>query len=279
MNAVSLPTVRRGLLVAFVVSVFAAIPLTAQKAPLFPEPLHVSRTVEDPLMNGPVTIEEYYFGNRVVSVLGQKVVIADYDRGDMTEIDRQAGTYSVTTFEQLAALNAIGAQKQATATEEQLELQVAQRRSDSRASESYEAKPKKPHGNLKKLEIGVDRNVKLSRDAVEVMVGAAYPRVRSLETDFFLRGASPSPTGPVARTQSAGGRGVADHSLPVDQIVSFDFDGQEIVVRNRIVRVQREAPPADAIAIPPGARLVESNAVTAARTIQDIEPTPTKSKQ
>lgn len=224
-------------------------------------------------MNEPVTIEEYYFGNRAVSVLGRKVVIADYERGELTEIDRDAGTYSVTTFEQLASLNAAaGAPKAAAAADEPFNIRATQRRSDSRASDSFEATPKKPHGNLKKLEIGVDRSIKLSRDAVEIIVGAAYPRTRTIETDFFMRGASPSPQGgPAARPQAAGGR-EADHSLPVDHIMAFDFDGQEIVVRNRIVRVVREAPPADAITIPPGARLVESNTVTAARTVQDLEP-------
>lgn len=242
-------------------------------------------------MNEPVTIEEYYFGNRAVSVLGRKVVIADYERGEMTEIDRDAGTYSVTTFEQIASLNAAaGPQKVAAAAsataDDQFNFQPAQRRSDSNATESYEATPKKPHGNLRKLAMGVDRSVRLSKDAVEVIVGAAYPRTRSIETDFFIRGASPSPDGtPAVRTQAAGGRAAADHSLPnhalpVEQSVSFDFDGQEIVVRNRVVRVVREAPPADAITIPPGARLVESNTVTAARTIQDLEPRPTpKPKQ
>jgi hypothetical protein len=244
-------------------------------------------------MNEPVTIEEYYFGNRAVSVLGQKVVIADYERGEMTEIDRDAGTYSITTFEQIASLNAVaGPPKTAAATaanatvDDQFNFQPARARTGSRASESYEATPKKPHGNLKKLEIGVDRSVRLSKDAVEVIVGAAYPRTRTIETDFFLRGASPSPDGtPAVRNQAAGGRAAADHALPnhalpVEQSVSFDFDGRELVVRNRVVRIVREAPPADAITIPPGARLVESNTVTAARTVQDLEPRPTpKPKQ
>jgi hypothetical protein len=229
-------------------------------------------------MNEPVTIEEYYYGNRAVSVLGQKVVIADYERGEMTEIDRDAGTYSITTFEQIASLNAVAGPPKAAAAaaDDQFNFQAARARTGSRASESYEATPKKPHGNLKKLEMGVDRSVRLSKDAVEVIVGAAYPRTRSIETDFFLRGASPSPDGtPVVRTQAAGGRPAADHALPVDQSVSFDFDGRELVVRNRVVRIVREAPPADAITIPPGARLVESNTVTAARTVQDLEPRPT----
>lgn len=280
MIAVTHPTARRGFFVACSLYVFfAAGTVAAQKAPLFPEPLHLSRTVEDPLMNEPVTIEEYYFGNRVVSLLGQKVVIADYDRGEMTEVDRAAGTYSITTFEQLASLNAAATQQKAAAvTDDQFTFKSATRRNDSRASETFEATPNKPHGNLKKLEVGVDHTVKLSRDAIEVLVGAAYPRSRSVETDFFIRGASPSPGGG-ARTQAAGTRAAAEYSLPVDQIVSFDMDGRELVTRNRIVRVVREAPPADAITIPPGARQVESNAVTAARTIQDLEQKPAKSKQ
>src|SRR5881392_3584938 len=70
---------------------------------LFPQPMHLTRVVDNPLRGGGSSvIEEFYIANRVISVSGDRTVIADYERNEMTEIDRAEGTYSVTTFAALA---------------------------------------------------------------------------------------------------------------------------------------------------------------------------------
>src|SRR5688572_20952221 len=71
---------------------------------LFPTNLHLTRQVEDPLSGKTVTIDEYCYGNRVVSVSGEKTVIADYDKQQITEINRKNGTYSVSRFDEVAVV-------------------------------------------------------------------------------------------------------------------------------------------------------------------------------
>ena len=90
----------RGAVVAFLalavsLSVFAA-------APLFPTPLHLTRQVHDPLSGKTTVLNEYGYGNRLISVRGGFTSIADYERGELTEIDRDAGTYSITRFDAIA---------------------------------------------------------------------------------------------------------------------------------------------------------------------------------
>src|SRR6266850_2143045 len=86
--------------VAFVSGVFSA-PVFAG-APLFPAPLHLTRQVHDSISDKTTLIEEYGYGNRLVAVRGGRTSIADYEKGELIEIDRDAGTYSVTRFDALA---------------------------------------------------------------------------------------------------------------------------------------------------------------------------------
>lgn len=78
------------------------VPSAQAAEPLFPAPLHITRQIQDPLAGTTVVLDEYGYGNRLVSVRGSKTSIADYERGELTEIDRDTATYSVTRFEALA---------------------------------------------------------------------------------------------------------------------------------------------------------------------------------
>ena len=71
-------------------------------APLFPSPLHISRQVHDSISEKTVLLEEYGVGNRLIAVRGGQTSIADYEKGELIEIDRDAGTYSITRFDALA---------------------------------------------------------------------------------------------------------------------------------------------------------------------------------
>src|SRR5688572_33462511 len=69
---------------------------------LFPAPLHITRELTNPITGSKVVVDDYCHGNRVVSVNGHQTAIAEYDKNVLTTIDFDAGTYSVTKFDDLA---------------------------------------------------------------------------------------------------------------------------------------------------------------------------------
>lgn len=71
---------------------------------LFPTPLHITRQVHDPISGQTTLLNEYGYGNRLITVRGSVTAIADYEKGELIEIDRDGGTYSVTRFDALARL-------------------------------------------------------------------------------------------------------------------------------------------------------------------------------
>ena len=91
-----------GLVLCAMVLVPSVHALSAAERVLFPEPLHITRELSDPVTDKTTVIDEYCHGNRVVSVSGRRTAIADYGKGEITEIDFAAGTYSITKFEQIA---------------------------------------------------------------------------------------------------------------------------------------------------------------------------------
>src|SRR4051794_32869510 len=87
------------------IALFAVLVASAAAAApsLFTKPLHVTRSVDEPLSGKTSVVEEYYFGSRVVTTRGERSVIVDYERREITEIDRANATYSVTRFDDAAA--------------------------------------------------------------------------------------------------------------------------------------------------------------------------------
>jgi hypothetical protein len=198
---------------------------------LFPKPLHLTRRIEDPLARAPIVIDEYCAGNRIVTVNGVRVVIADYDRQELTEIDRGAATYSITRFDEIArTIPAKPAARRRNGTSRP----VGTRRAESgRALEHFEIAIEKT-----RVELGVDRSVKLQRPAVDVLLGAAYPYSATEEQELVIA--------------------AAGTALPAEQVITHDFEGRSVVVRNVITRVAEELVPAEVTAIPPGAKRVAS---------------------
>ena len=152
---------------------------------LFPTNLHLTRQVEDPLSGKTVTIDEYCYGNRVVSVSGHKTVIADYDKQQLTEIDRKNGTYSVSRFDEVAAMSGESEAKAAPVGTESAgrdRWTATPRGMRGAAGRSVEHFEFADNGEAKrKVEVGIDRSVSLSEEAVEVLIGAAYPNPRREE--------------------------------------------------------------------------------------------------
>jgi hypothetical protein len=271
---VSIQHARRRL--AFILLLFVST-LTAGAATLFPEPLHLTRIVDDPVSGQTVVVEEYYQANRVISVMGDRTVIADYARGEVTEIDRAASTYSVTPFLEIAknspkpvampkAAKANGAERWA----------VVPSRTATRATattESFDATPTE-ESDVRKLEVSVDHSVRLSRDAFEVIIGAAYPRERGEQADVLVRAARGNNTLRV-QSNSAGATSAPataeTYSLPVEQTVTYEVEGHQYVSRNRVTRIGNELPVPALLTIPPGAQQVELRRIQTEKALQELE--------
>jgi hypothetical protein len=256
----------------------AVPPALVAAAPLFPTPLHITRQVSDSISGKTAVIEEYGYGNRLVAVRGSRTSIADYDKGELVEIDRDAATYSITRFDAVARANQIvnptasraAAASSAGKAEPALRSLGVKATKSGRSADFFEREV----GAQEKVTVAVDRAVLVSKDALDVLVGAAYPSVRTSEHDVVLSAAAPAPSGSRISAQAAGG-GEAMYALPVEQVTALDADGQHAEFRSTVVRVGAEAPPVDRIAIPPGARLVTSRIVEVAREIENVDhPAP-----
>ena len=261
------------------------VSLSANAAePLFPTPLHLTRQVHDPLADATVVLEEYGYGNRLVSVRGGKTSIADYERGELTEIDRDAATYSVTRFDVIAkAVAMAGGGAVAPAREDRAEARAssAMRSTGMRATklgrnaEYFEA-DLGVAGASQKVEIALDPTARVSKAALEVLLGAAYPAARRPEHDAVMSAAvtREQRRGNVSTNASNAASSTAStqqelYALPIEQRLTIGLDDQtSIELRSSVVRVGTEQPPADLVSIPAGARLVVSRYVAVASELE-----------
>ena len=244
-------------------------------SPLFPTPLHLTRQVHDPLSGKTVTLNEYGYGNRLVSIRDGVTAIADYERGELIEIDRDRGTYSITRFEALAkaALKTGGAPPpNADAKSSAAVRGIAARATKSGRQADFFEGTVEDAGIKQSIQIGVDRSVRLSREALEVLLGAAYPGVRRSEHNLVLSAAGSRL--PVASSSQASPDAERLYALPIEQVFRYVVDGQELEFRNSVIRVASEPPPSDLVAVPAGAQLVVSRIVEVARELERIDQPP-----
>ncbi len=255
---------------AFAVTALALFSFSAFAAgpPLFPQPLHLTRAVDDPSGKTSV-VDEYCRGNSVISITGDRTVIADYEKQTVTEIDRAGGTYSVTPFAQLA--NLAPQPRAMKPVEETYAYRAIGARAAHAGADYYEAEAKSAGTPIRKVETAVDRSVVLSRDAAEVLAGAAYPRSRSEESEIALHAAAP---GSAVRRAQSNAAAAQSYGLAVEQNVTYEFEGRTVVIRNRITHVGHEEPLPSLTAIPSGARLVESPAVQARKALDEADRLP-----
>lgn len=253
---------------------------------LFPTNLHLTRQVEDPLSGKTVTIDEYCYGNRVVSVSSDKTVIADYDKQQITEINRKNGTYSVSRFDEVAEMIPQQSESSTTArapigTEsvKRDRWTATPRGMRGAAGRSVEHFEFAENGEAKrKVEVGIDRSVALSEEAVEVLIGAAYPNPRREEHEPLLRAAGTRDASRIA-TNEAGASRDAAYGLPVTQSFTYSDSGTEVTFRTTITRVGAEGPPAELLIIPPAATRVESTAAAVRRQLHELDLPPTSKPQ
>lgn len=256
-------------------SVFASDP----SAPLFPKAIHLTRTTQDPLTGRSATAEEYYLGNRVVTIAGTKTVVVDYDRQDVTEIDRAAATYSITKFADVAAARpALPAKSAGTAPPA-----ITRTGSDRRGGRNVDLFSAEDPASSMRAEIAVDRALTISRDAFDVLVGAAYPASGGGVADVARSASHRTGSVNAVRAESTsvgggtGGTRAEAYGLPIEQVFSWKAGARTITATNKVTRVGEEIAPPELVAIPPGARPVVSHAVEVKRlgaALDSLKPPP-----
>lgn len=233
---------------------------------LFPQPLHLVRRIDDPVSQSTITLHEYAAGNQLITVHGSRVAIADYDKQQITEIDRVAGTYSITRFDEIATKPVRGIATEAARAPKKKWTVTAL---SGRSRETFEVKA----DDTKKIEVGVDRRVALSRAAVEVLIGAAFPNQRNEAHDAILEAASSR------GTRSIQGESAAEqYALPAEQSVTWDVAGDRVTMRSSVVDLTNDLPPADLLTIPPGAQRVESRTTRLLRELDNLDRIPSGGK-
>jgi len=245
-------------------------PLALGASTLFLKPLHLVRRVDDPIAKTTATIDEYCLGNRVVTIHGSKVTIADYDAQQLTEIDHAAQTWSVTPFADIA--------------KSRTELDARMNNGAVPHSAKVTALGRKTTGAdafvvddaHRRLEIGFNRGVSLSRAAAEVLIGAAYPNTKGEETDAILDAAANRSN---IAALSAGTPGEPSYGLLVERTLTIVSGASTLVAHNAVIRVGDEMPPAEAMLIDPGARRIESRLTRLARELREIETLPSAKAQ
>lgn len=238
---------------------------------LFPRPLHLVRRVSDPISRTTATIDEYCAGNRVVTVRGSKVTIAEYDAQQLTEIDHAAQTWSVTPFADIAqARAALDARIRVSSAPRVTRFTAAGHKAAGTGETFVDDAPHR------RLEIVIDRRVGLSRGASEVLIGAAYPATGTEEQEAILAAAG---GGGNVSTMSTGTSATGTYGLVTDRTLTIDTDGAMLVSHNTILRIGDELPPANATLIDPGATRIESRLTRLSRELREIDMLPAAAVQ
>jgi hypothetical protein len=268
----------RFILCAIVLPLLFAVAGRAAERVRFPSALHITRNLLDPVSQKTTVIDEYCHGNRVVSVNGSRTAIADYAAGELTEIDFAAGTYSVTKFEQIARVYEAGSRSTTTATAARNEWKVESRGGNviaSRPAETTEA-VRNDGATRHTIRVSADRQLTLNRSAIEALLGVGYPYRQDDAGDVVL-GALRSRQRNVASTAVGSTSAADEYHLPLEQVVRIESDGETVETRNVVMRIGNELPPADALAIPSGAKLVESKIVAIRRMLEELDRPPSSS--
>jgi hypothetical protein len=238
---------------------------------LFPEPMQLTRRIDDPITGSSVTLEEYCTGNRIITVRGRKVAITDFEKQQLTEIDHDAATYSITRFDEIARLHtkrAPRAMALKTATPLEPRALGVRASASGRSLDTFEVRAE-TLADKPVLQIGVDRSVSISREALDALLGAGYPNERSWQHDAITRAAAPAQSRMQAASSSASQK--TAYALPADQSMTWMIDGRELILRNTILGVANRPPPAELLLIPRGAKQVESHAVTTQRLLEELD--------
>jgi len=246
-----------------------ALPSSAATA-LFPKPLHLVKRIGDPFARAAKNVEQYCYGNRIVTVAGDRVAILDYDAQTLTEIDHAKGTYSITRFDEIANAQPKAASQMAAGTPK---VTAAGLKSSTggRSVDSFDVDLPRT-----KVTVGVDRSVSLSRAAVEALIGSSYPNAHRPEHEAIIGVAAPpvksrqiAALSTSKTTDDSGGYG-----LPSEQTITMEAEGGPVTLRTSVLRFDADLPPQSAMLIEPGAKRVESPIVRFAREMKEADTIP-----
>jgi hypothetical protein len=231
---------------------------SADAATLFPQPLHFVRVISDPISRRTSTIDEFCEGNRIVSIIGTRTVVVDYEKQTITELDRAAGTFSISTFDEIAHAEATLRGESTTA-----------KRNTEWNATSLGAFKWRFNAPATTIDVTTDVKVMLSREALDAVIGASYPSRRTAEHDALTRAAD----GDRAHAESSSTT-QPSFALPVDEAMTLEVEGAHVTVHNAIVRVDNATAPRDALFIPPGAKRVPSTRVALPGMLEELDRLP-----
>lgn len=250
----------RNIVVAAVAALWASASFAAE---IFPRPLHITRVIEDPIAQSKTTVDEYLVGNVMISIAGGKTAILDYGKNQLTLIDRDASTYSISTFEEIA--QSLPPVVQRLRSEKLSVRELPGRRKAGRDADVYEVVPSDTAASFARIEVALARDIELTREALEVVIGSRYPNARGSEHEAVMRAAG----------AASAARGSSEtFRLPLEQVTDYAIDGETLRQRNSVVAIREELPPSELIAVPPGATRVESKFVTMRRLLEEVDRLP-----
>jgi hypothetical protein len=246
---------RKGVL--FVLVVVAAI--ASADEVLFPEPLHFVRRLTG-IDGGVETLHEYCSGNQVVTVSEGRVVVADFTKQELLEIDRESATYAITSFAALAAAAPLPKTSQASW---KASPSVARSGGGSFVAESEGVT----------VELRAHERLTVSRRALDVLLGAAWPNQPPPGHDVVVEGLratrDPRRLEPVSNAAAE-----ERFALPAARTVTARVGPDVVRWKSEIVSVDNARVPPDALLIPVGARLVESVAERVKRELDQLDRLP-----
>lgn len=237
-------------------------------AEIFSKPLHIKRIVEDPISKSSTTIDEYASGNSVVSVIGERTAIFDYAAAKITVIDRSRGTFSVSTFEEYAAAQPQSklSAKSKVASDGRWEVRELSPSTHAGRVTDVRAAHEKGPGASRVVTVATARDIELSADGFDALMGTRYPGTASEEADVVRLLAT--------RTAAASGKTLAQYALPLSTSITYGEKSEDITFRNSVIHVDAERIPPHLLLIPPGATRVASPFESAERKLDDLNRLP-----
>ena len=246
-----------------------ALPSSGATA-LFPKPLHMVKRIDDPFARSAKNVEQYCYGNRIVTVAGDRVTILDYDAQTLTEIDHAKGTYSITRFDEIANAQPKGTTPTA-ASAPKVTASGLKSSAGGRSVDSFDVELPRT-----KVTVGVDRSVSLSRGAVEALIGSSYPNAHRAEHDAIIGVTAPPAKNRQinAMSTSKAADDSGGYGLPSEQTITIEAEGGPVTLKTSVLRFDADLPPQSAMLIEPGAKRVESPIVRFAREMKEADTIP-----
>jgi hypothetical protein len=216
--------------------------------PLFPHPLHLVRRIESAIGGTRTTIDEYCEGNRMVSVRGDRISIADLSTRQLTEIDRAAGTFAITSLDAMSAVRVTGARSGGHAWRRITRLDRAETFAlDLEGDEDP------------RLEAAIDRSITVRRAALELLLGVEGGRQVGAMVDL-------------SRMTLAGAETSSDsYALPVLQVL---VAGGKEIETNTVIAVDEATVRLELLVIDRSFRRVEPERVRQARELLELDALP-----